>query len=73
MITRHSVGGCFYLRLADGRRTRLYISLDACYRAMERGETFTDAEYAAGQFWPTPGNPRPGGIAAPGRRTRRAA
>ncbi len=70
---RRSVGGCFYLRLPDGRRTRLYIELAACYRAVERGEVFTDDEYTAGAFWPTSGNPRPGGFQAAGRKTRRAA
>lgn len=70
---RRAVGGCFYLRLPDGRRTRLYIALDAAERAAARGETFTDDEYERGAFWPTPGNPRPGAFSAPGKRTRRAA
>ena len=72
-VRRMAVGGCFYLRLPDVRRTRLYIALDAARRAMERGEVFTDEEYARGAFWPTPGNPRPGGLQAAGRRTRKEA
>lgn len=59
-LQRISTDGGFYLRLADGRRTRVYAYLPACYRAVARGELFSDAEYAAGEFWPTPGNPTPG-------------
>ena len=39
--------GSFYLRACDGRRTRLYITLEACYRAAERGELYTDTEYVS--------------------------
>jgi hypothetical protein len=45
--------GSFWLRLADGRRTRCYISLDACHRAVDRGELYTDAEYATLTTLPT--------------------
>lgn len=50
----------YYLRAADGRRTRVYTTLEAAGRALDRGELFTNAEYEAGAFWPTPGNPTPG-------------
>lgn len=35
----------FFLRCPNGKRTRLYISMEAAARALSRGETFTDAEY----------------------------
>ena len=45
---RRAVRGSFYLRRrADGRRTRLYTTLEACRRAANRGELYTDEEYAA--------------------------
>lgn len=55
-----SAPGGFALRCADGRRTRVYVSPEAALRAVARGEVFSDADYAAGRFWPTPGNPTPG-------------
>ena len=72
--TRHyAEGRGYYLRLADGRRTRTYTTLQAAQRAAARGEVFTDEDYAACRFWPTPGNPRPGEFQPAGRRTRKAA
>ena len=45
---RRAAGGSFYVReRSTGRRTRCYINLGACRRAVERGELYTDAEYAA--------------------------
>lgn len=45
---RRAARGSFYLReRATGKRTRLYINLEACRRAAARGELYTDAEYAA--------------------------
>ena len=37
----------YYVRAADGRRTRIYINLEAARRAEARGELYTDEEYAA--------------------------
>jgi hypothetical protein len=73
--TRHyATGFGYYLRAADGRRTRTYTTLAAAGRALARGELFSDEDYARARFWPTPGNPRPGEFqATPGRARRRAA
>lgn len=47
-FTRCVWGGCFYLReRATDRRTRLYSTLEACWRAVARDELYTPAEYAA--------------------------
>jgi hypothetical protein len=62
---RRAVGGSFYAReRATGKRTRLYINPEAAQRAVERGELYTDAEYAALMTLPA---------AAAGRKVRRAA
>ena len=56
---RRAVGGSFYLReLATGKRTRLYINLEACGRAVARGELYSDAEYAAIVTLPAAAAPR---------------
>lgn len=36
-----------HLRTPDGRRTRIYTTLEAAQKAAARGELYTDAEYAA--------------------------
>lgn len=41
----HSTG--FYAVAADGRRTRIYADKRGAVRAAERGEWYTDEEYAA--------------------------
>jgi hypothetical protein len=51
---RRRAWGSFYLReRATGKRTRLYINLEACARAVARGELYTDAEYATLTTLPT--------------------
>lgn len=45
---RRTTRGAFYLReRATNRRTRLYSTLEACWRAVARDELYTPAEYAA--------------------------
>jgi hypothetical protein len=56
---RRTGGTCFYVReRATGKRTRLYIGLAGCRGAVERGELYTDAEYATLTTLPTGPAPR---------------
>lgn len=41
------IDGCHHWRAPDGRRTGSYVSIEAAQRAAERGELYTEAEYAA--------------------------
>jgi hypothetical protein len=42
-----SEGTGHYIRAVDGRRTRLYATIEAAQRAADRGELYDDAGYAA--------------------------
>ncbi len=56
---RRVVSGSFYLRCREtGRRTRCYVSFEACYRAAARGDLLTDEEYAAYRAGPVAAAPR---------------
>lgn len=35
----------YFLRCPEGKRTRLYITMEAAARALARGETYTEEEY----------------------------
>lgn len=43
-IYQASQGGAYFIRVGE-RRTRLYLTPQACERARARGELYTDAEY----------------------------